>query len=117
MQRRQFLRVLGGGAAGSVLVAACGDDGGGAPIDAPASCSEHGAISIISGNHGHSMIVTAAEIGAPMDRDYDLMGSADHTHTATVASALFEQLATNSPVQVTSTVTNGHSHAITIRCR
>jgi hypothetical protein len=72
---------------------------------------------VISGNHGHSMIVTAAEINSPMDREYDITGGADHTHTAMVTASQYETLVTNSPVQVTSTVFAGHSHTISIRCR
>ena len=116
MLRREFLQVVGGGAACTAL-GACDDGGGDAPIDAAPSCLDHGAIAVIAGNHGHSMIVTAAEVAAPMDREYDLTGGADHTHTAVVTAAQYEALAATDPIHVTSSFDAGHAHEIAIRCR
>lgn len=100
------------------MLAACGgDDGPAPPIDAPPSCTANGAITSIVGNHGHSMIVTAAEIGSPTDRQYDITGGADHSHVVNLDAAAFERLATNMSVTATSTVGGGHTHAITVRCR
>ncbi len=117
MIRRDFLRTLLGGGAGSLLVvSACGGDDGAAPIDAPASCLARSPVSVIVGNHGHSMIVTAAEVGDPRDREYDLTGGADHSHSATITEAQFDRLANGMSVTVTSSGA-GHTHTINIRCR
>ena len=63
------------------------------------------------------MNVTAAEIGAPMDRAYDLTGTADHSHPTTVTEAQLATLATNAPVTLTSSFDDGHAHTVEIRCR
>lgn len=117
MNRRDFLGAsLAGPMAGlAVLAAACGGDDGVAPIDAAPSCLQNGTVVAIASNHGHSMLVSIADIQAGQDKTYELGGS-DHTHTVTLTARNFGLLAGDQPVPVRSTVDAGHSHAINVRC-
>lgn len=118
MNRREFLgsslaRPLAGLA---VLAAACGDDGAGTPIDAaPPSCLQNGTMAVISGNHGHVLMVPIADIQAGTNKTYDL-GGTDHTHTVTLTAMQFGLLASDQSATARSTVDAGHAHPITIRC-
>lgn len=125
--RAQFLRRVLGGAAtiGLAPVVACGGDDGGpaaidapavdAPVDAPPDCTANGARGLIALNHGHSLMVAAADIADPAARTYDITGEATHGHTVMLTAADFAELAANRPVTVTSSAV-GHSHVVTVIC-
>ena len=116
--RREFLTgAVAGPLAGlAVLSAACGDDGGGVSVDAAEpSCLTNGTSVVITGNHGHVLMVTVADIQAAADLTYDI-GGGDHTHSVTLTQQHFRLLASNQPVMVRSTTDLGHSHPITVRC-
>jgi len=121
MTRKEFLASLvKGTAVGAVAagaLAACGgdDDGdGGTAIDAPAgACSPTAAIGT---NHGHSLVVSAADIAAAADKTYDIMGSSVHTHSVTLTAAHFASLAAGTMVMTVSTTGSAHTHSITVRC-
>jgi hypothetical protein len=116
LTRRQFL----GTAVAATAVAACGGDDGGKTDAAIAgrNCAVNGTSATISSNHGHVIMVTAAQVNAGVDMTYDIMGSADHTHSVTVTAANFATLQSNAngSVMVTSTSGNGHTHSVTVIC-
>ena len=124
LSRRQFLGTSVAVTAGAVVLAACGggdDGGGGGGSDAAASaksCTQNGTSTQISGNHGHVLTVSAADVTAGVDKTYDIMGTAAHTHSVTVTAANFATLAgnPNASVMTTSTSGGGHTHQITILC-
>jgi hypothetical protein len=60
--------------------------------------------------------VTKEDITAGVDKDYHIMGAATHDHVVTITAAQFANLALNTTIADTSTVTNMHSHLITIVC-
>jgi hypothetical protein len=71
----------------------------------------------ITANHGHVLIVSKADVMAGVDKTYDIMGTALHTHSVTITAAMFATLAANTAggVMTTSSVTL-HSHPITVVC-
>jgi hypothetical protein len=87
------------------------------PIDAaPASCTANGTAVIISANHGHTLVVSKADVIAGVDKTYDIRGSATHAHSATVMAAQFAQLQADMSASLTSTINSSHSHPISISC-
>ena len=114
MTRRQF---LGTSAAAAALVACGGDDGKTDAAIAGRNCANNGTAVTIVGNHGHVLLVTASDVTSGVAKTYDIMGTASHTHSVTIAAANFATLQSNSngSVMVTSTDA-GHTHQITVFC-
>ena len=116
LTRKEFLSTVmtaAAGAAGAALLVACGgssdDDGGG-------NCLMAGASASIGANHGHMMSVSAADVTAGVAKMYDIMGSADHTHSVTVSAGVFAMLSSNQTAMTISTTVNNHSHSIMLSC-
>jgi hypothetical protein len=91
------------------------DEGAGESGDA--DCSS-GATGNISANHGHSASVPAADITAGAAKDYDITGTASHSHTISLDAMDMANLAGGASVMVTSTAggTDGHTHDVTLLC-
>jgi hypothetical protein len=120
MTRKEFLGSLVKGVAGTAglaaLVTACGG-GASAGADSPsASCTMNGTTDTIASNHGHVLTVAKADVVAGVDKTYDIMGSASHTHSFTVTAAMFTLLQGNHTAMATTTTTLAHTHDITIMC-
>lgn len=80
-------------------------------------CLLNGAIaSNISGNHGHSLMVSKADIEEGVDKTYSIRGSANHDHEITISAADFTNLKNNMQVGENSTTVQSHSHSVTISC-
>jgi hypothetical protein len=133
--RKEFLGRLFRGAAGGVgvaVVAACGESSGrGEPIPdaAPgsdgavprtdggaASCTANGTISTISGNHGHLLLVSKADVAAGDAKTYDIRGTADHAHSITVTTAMFTMLRGDTAITAISSRDSGHMHTVMVMC-
>ncbi len=145
MNRNEFLRSSASFAAamfGIGALAACKDDGGvgspdataGGPSDAPkpadagtdaspgidastgmASCSMNGTLVAIGGNHGHTLVVSKADVAAGTQKMYSIRGASAHNHTVVVTAAQFAMLAANTSISLVSTPTD-HSHPVTVSC-
>ncbi len=108
--KRSLFRGSVGLCAAGVLTAACGggddDDtsGGGA-------CKTQ-----IAANHGHSLSISGADKMAGAAKDYDIKGSADHSHTVSLGADDFADLNGGTVVVVQSSTNAGHSHDVTITC-
>lgn len=115
MTRKEFLGSLLGGAA---LVACGGNDSKMDSSMQMRNCALNGTNVTIADNHGHVLTVTPSDINGGVDKTYDIMGTATHTHSVTVTAANFATLQSNAngSVQVTSTVNSLHSHVCTIVC-
>lgn len=95
----------------------CGGGGGysgGSP--APATGSGSGCSATINGNHGHELTITAADLDSTTAMTFDIRGSADHTHSVTFTAAQLAQLKAGNTVDVTTTTTLAHEHAISEHC-
>jgi len=80
-------------------------------------CLVNGAeASSISGNHGHSLTVSNADVNAALEKSYTIDGSANHSHSVTLTAANFATLSTNQQVILNSTTGNGHTHSVTVSC-
>ena len=136
--RTQFLRSLVGVSAsivGGVALLGCQDDDGSsiadapaAPIDGPktidapviqpdapaATCTSTTAA--IGANHGHSIMVAAADITAGVEKTYNIKGGSQHPHTVVVSAAMFTMLKAGMAIMVTSSTDAGHAHAVTVTC-
>lgn len=120
MTRKEFLEMVIGGVGAALLVGCGGDDGGGGGgADAPGrSCTTNGTNVTIGSNHGHVLVVSAADVAAGTDKTYDIQGTSAHSHSVTVTAANFASLQSNPSmtVMLTSTSGGGHTHTITIMC-
>ena len=67
----------------------------------------------ISGNHGHTAVVTAAQITAANSVALDIRGTADHPHTLSLSAAEVGMIGSSQTVAKTSSSDDGHSHTVT----
>ena len=67
----------------------------------------------ISANHGHTAVVTAAQITAAGAVALDIKGTADHTHTLELTVAEVAQIGGGTRVAKNSTTTASHDHTVT----
>ena len=67
----------------------------------------------ISGNHGHSAVITSAELTARDAISLDISGSAGHPHTVELSAAEVGQIADGMQVSKVSSTGDFHSHTVT----
>lgn len=137
MTRKQFLRSLAGvgvGVIGASALAGCGNDIGTSvdagdqgldegPADDPGDTGPDGPIETlactpatqISANHGHAVVVPAADVIAGVQKQYSIQGTSAHRHFITVTAAMFGKLRVGMPVEVLSGGVS-HRHTVTITC-
>ena len=87
--------------------------------DAPSGCIASDGVAMIAENHIHSphkLVVTSADVAAGVEKTYDIMGTAGHTHMVTITAADFAMLKAGGTIMETSTVDLCHSHVITVSC-
>jgi len=123
MDRKTFIKKVAGTLligipAYAVLGCSSSDDSGGTTPPPPtnADCLANGTQSSIGANHGHTLIVSVADIQNGTDKQYSIQGGSGHNHDITVTAANFTALMSNQQVQVTSTSGGGHTHSVTISC-
>jgi hypothetical protein len=121
MRRREFIQKIGRTALALPIVvtaiAACGDDddgGGSADANTSGGCASPQAT--IGSNHSHTMTVSAADVTAGAEKEYDIQGTSGHPHSVTLTVADFTQLQSGSSVTKTSTSGGSHTHSVTISC-
>jgi hypothetical protein len=118
LNRREFtnatLMALLGGV--SVTVMGCGgsDDTPAAPTPTPSPGDEVG---VVQANHGHSAVITSAQLNAGAGVTLTITGTADHPHTVVIAIGEVAQIAANQRVTKTSSTgtspsAGNHSHII-----
>ena len=67
----------------------------------------------ISGNHGHTAVITAARITAANAFPLDIQGTATHPHTVEISQSDLQSLKNRQTVTKDSTNNNGHTHTVT----
>jgi hypothetical protein len=108
--RRSFVQGSIGVCSFGLLSAACGSSNDG-------NAGGGGVCSVtISANHGHVLDISAADKMAAAAKDYDIRGSATHSHTVSLSANDFASLNSGNTVNVTSSVSEGHSHDLSIKC-
>jgi len=99
-----------------VTESACGGSGSSSPMS-PAPLPQTGGTSDnvgqISNNHGHSAVVTAAQLLAGNQVQLDIRGTASHTHSITLTHDDLGRVSGGATVATVSTTTNGHDHTVT----
>ena len=93
-----------------------GTDAGASDGPVTAACEIHDPVETIAANHGHVLTVTKADAAAGIEKTYDIMGTATHTHSVTITAPMFAMLESGATIMTTSTTTNAHSHGITVVC-
>jgi hypothetical protein len=92
------------------------DAGMEAPGDAgpqPMTCSPS---TVIGSNHGHAMVMLAADLDSTSTKTYQIRGTSDHPHTVTITPAQFATLRANGTLTVSSSVDDDHPHTVVITC-
>ncbi len=117
LDRREFtaaavMAMLGGV---SVTIAGCGSDSGGPTAPTPSADGRSGTV---TANHGHTAVITGAQIAAGGAVTLDIRGAADHPHTVSLTMAEVGQIAAGGRVAKTSTTeasatTAAHDHLVT----
>lgn len=109
--RREFVKLMVYVGTGAAL-GACGTS------STMGDCSgSGGTASNISNNHGHVLMVPSTDFADPItDHTYSIQGSATHDHTIALTGAQLQQILGGTPVTVTSTTTNMHTHDVTVIC-
>jgi hypothetical protein len=68
---------------------------------------------VISGNHGHTAVVTAAQITAANSVSLDITGTATHPHTVSLSAAEVGMIGSGQTVSKGSSSDDGHTHNVT----
>lgn len=91
-----------------ITVTGCGSDTPGSPDPEPGD-----AVGAISANHGHTAVITSAQLAAPTSITLDIQGSASHPHTVVLTQAEVGQVANGARVSKLSSNDQGHNHTVT----
>lgn len=101
----------------TITDAACGGDSPStptptptpSPTPAPAGDKEGS----ISANHGHTAVITGAQLTTGAAVNVELTVGNGHTHTATLSAAEVMSIAGGTRVSKESSTDSGHSHTVT----
>ena len=95
----------------TITVGGCSDDSG-SPTG-PSAAPDFGSVGAVSANHGHTAIITGAQMTAGNAVSLDITGSATHPHSVDVTGAQLQQISAGGTVLVTSSSNTGHDHVVT----
>jgi len=114
LTRREFtlewaLAVLSGAA---ITITGCGGGSSPAgPSNPPSGGSDK--VGTISANHGHTAVVTAAQLTAGQAVNVELTEGSGHTHALALSAAEVVSIAGNQRVSKQSSQGGGHDHTVT----
>jgi hypothetical protein len=95
----------------TITMSACGDDDG--PIAPSPTPGGSGITGSVSANHGHSVVVTGAQLSAGNVVTLDIRGTANHPHTVELTTGEVQQIAAGQRVAKESSTDDGHRHTVT----
>jgi hypothetical protein len=104
----------GAGGAGGSGGATGGSGGSGGGVLPAANCGTQ-LKTFISANHGHTFVVTEADVNAGLDKVYDTKGDSMHEHWVKLTAADFAKLKTGGTVRIVS-CNDGHEHEYIVNC-
>lgn len=96
-----------------------------APAPTPAMQPTAGALSCgatdISDNHGHALVIPAADVDSMVSLTYGIRGVATHEHVITLTTAQLAQIKAKTAVTVVSSsgsdiYIGAHTHSVTVNC-
>lgn len=96
----------------TITILGCGDNSGGSSSPTPQP-PPGGASGVIGANHGHTAIITAAELMASNMLVLNIRGTADHPHTVELTAAEVQQISGGARVSKLSSTDQAHSHSVT----
>lgn len=99
-----------GGSGSTGTTTATGSTGTGSGLECGAKGTE------IVGNHGHVLVIPAADLDSTTDKTYSIKGTALHDHMVTFTAANLASLKAKMPASATSTTTDVHSHVVNATC-
>jgi hypothetical protein len=111
MNRREFtadavLLLLGGA---TITMGGCG---GGGASPAASSAPPSDAVGTVSSNHGHSAVISGAQLGAGGALELDIRGTSSHPHVLSLTAG--EVATIRAGGRVTKDCTGGsHHHSVT----
>jgi hypothetical protein len=114
--RREFSRsaVIALLSAATITIADCGDGGSSNPSPSPSPTPTPGDVAgTVSANHGHTAVVTAAQITAANAVSLDIRGSATHPHTVELSAAEVGMIGNRETVSKSSSNDANHVHTVT----
>jgi hypothetical protein len=118
--RREFTRqgVIALLSTATITLVDCGGDSSPAPSPSPPPGGGGGGgggdvSGTISGNHGHTAVITAAQITAADSVSLDIRGTADHPHTVSLTAAEVGMIGSGQRVSTNSSSDDGHTHTVT----
>ena len=114
--RREFSReaVIAILSAATITIADCGGGGSSNPSPSPSPTPTPGDVAgTVSANHGHTAVVTAAQITAANAVTLDIRGTATHPHTVELSAAEVGMIGNRQTVSKTSSNDDGHMHTVT----
>jgi hypothetical protein len=84
------------------------------PTPAPAPAPPAGNISgTVGSNHGHSAVITAAQLTAAEEVSLDITGDSSHPHTVDLSAAEVQQIGAGQRVSKESSNDASHTHTVT----
>lgn len=96
----------------TIAVSGCGGDSPMSPSPGPPGGGGN-AVGSVSANHGHSAVITGAQLTAGNAIALDIRGSADHPHTVQLSGAEVMQVAEGQRVSKPSSTDDLHAHTVT----
>ena len=97
----------------TITVSACGDDDPPmAPSPQPGGGSGDEAGSV-GDNHGHTAVITSAQLQAGNALALNIQGSAPHPHTVQLTATEVQQIANGQQVSKVSSNNDAHTHLVT----
>ena len=103
----------------TITLSGCGSDSPSGPspnptpTPTPPPATSGDKVGVVSANHGHSAVVTGAQITAAGAVSLDIRGKADHTHTVELSANEVVQIGAGTQVAKLSTTTSSHDHTVT----
>ena len=121
LDRREFTLAAAMAVLSGVAITVAASCGGGSsspvsptsPTSSTPSASGGDKSGSISANHGHSAMITSAQLSAGGGIALSISGSAGHNHTVTLAASEISAIAGNQRVSKESSSEPGHSHTVT----
>jgi hypothetical protein len=116
MSRRQFTEagVMAMLAGVVVTLSDCGSSSPTTPSSPPPSTGGGGDVTgSISANHGHTAVITRAQLTAGGAINLDIRGTATHPHTVSLSQSEVVAIAAGQRVSKTSSSDSGHMHDVT----
>lgn len=94
----------------TITISGCGGDSD--PPTAP-SPNPGNEVGTISANHGHTAVITGAELSAGNALSLNIQGSAPHPHTVQITAGEVQTIANGQQVTKESSNNDAHTHLVT----